>query len=146
MSNLMRKPTYAELLQDPRWQKRRLEIFNRANFACEFCGATDKTLHAHHLIYIKGAKPWEYDEAQLACLCADCHELWHLLKASLNDAVATMKLGALAQLVGYATGLQRGREAGLSSGVTTIGASIEKGRADAFNGMKREEAGGDSDD
>lgn len=67
------KSDYSTLLKDPR-QRKRLEIFHRADFHCEFCDAGDKTLHAHHKRYIKGRLPWEYDDADYACLCESCHE------------------------------------------------------------------------
>lgn len=70
------KKTYAEKLKDPRWQKLRLQILERDKWTCKHCGATDKTLHVHHVHYIKGAEPWEYDEDKhlLETLCCDCHE------------------------------------------------------------------------
>jgi len=65
---------YSELLKDPRWQRKRLEILSAADFTCEDCGDKEKTLHVHHKIYKRGAKPWEYQDYDLQCLCADCHE------------------------------------------------------------------------
>lgn len=67
------KKTYAEKLLDPRWQRRRLEIFESSEFTCDECGDKKKTLHVHHLLYRKGANPWEYDDSELQCLCCDCH-------------------------------------------------------------------------
>lgn len=66
---------YSEKLKDPRWQKKRLEIFQRDKFTCQSlgCGSTEKTLHIHHLIYQKGLEPWEYNEKFLLTLCEDCH-------------------------------------------------------------------------
>lgn len=66
--------SYSEKLKDPRWQKKRLEILQRADFKCEDCGASDKTLHVHHGYYERGHDPWEYNEASLHCLCEECHE------------------------------------------------------------------------
>lgn len=34
-------------------------------------------LHIHHKYYIKGKKPWEYDNEALVTLCADCHQKRH---------------------------------------------------------------------
>lgn len=68
---------YSQLLRDPRWQRRRLEIMARANFACEECGDTRTTLNVHHKVYRAGAMPWEYVDAELACLCENCHEEEH---------------------------------------------------------------------
>lgn len=69
-----KRKTYAELLRSPLWQKKRLEIFERDNYMCQYCGSTTKELHVHHKIYKKGAKPWEYDNDSLITLCHDCHE------------------------------------------------------------------------
>jgi hypothetical protein len=79
---------YWELLQDPRWQRKRLEILSRDIFTCKECGATDKPLHVHHKIYIKGLKPWEYKEQLLTTLCNDCHESEEALIISFKSLLA----------------------------------------------------------
>lgn len=63
--------TYSEKLKDPRWQKRRLEVFNRRGFACECCGSKDQTLHVHHLVY--SGEPWDAPFDNLESLCESCH-------------------------------------------------------------------------
>ncbi|HEX6427984.1 MAG TPA: HNH endonuclease signature motif containing protein [Niastella sp.] len=69
--------TYKEKLLDPRWQRRRLDILNRADFKCEIegCWCSDETLHVHHLDYISGNEPWEYPDEYLMAVCASCHEM-----------------------------------------------------------------------
>jgi hypothetical protein len=67
--------TYAEKLRDPRWQKKRLEVFNRDNFKCRCCKAGTETLHVHHKHYEKDKEPWEYDLDYLITLCEDCHDI-----------------------------------------------------------------------
>lgn len=67
--------TYKSKLKDPRWQKKRLEIFNRDKWMCRHCSCEDKTLHVHHKEYIKDLDPWEYDNKYLITLCEDCHEI-----------------------------------------------------------------------
>lgn len=69
--------SYADLLRDPRWQRKRLEVMQRADFACELCLDNTTTLNVHHARYVQGRKPWEYDMADLVCLCAPCHEREH---------------------------------------------------------------------
>ena len=64
-------------LRSPLWQKKRLEIMQRDNFTCCKCGCTHKELQVHHIKYIKGRKPWEYDNEDLITLCNDCHERHH---------------------------------------------------------------------
>jgi hypothetical protein len=65
---------YSKLLRDPRWQKLRLQIFERDDWACCKCGDTEKTLAVHHKRYIRDKKPWEYDPNDLMTLCEDCHQ------------------------------------------------------------------------
>lgn len=75
---------YRKQWKDPRWQRKRLEIFSRDNFTCKNCSNTDAELNAHHLYYIKGAKPWEYKNSALVTLCSSCHDEWHRLKSMLD--------------------------------------------------------------
>lgn len=66
--------SYAELLKDPRWQRKRLEILEAAGWKCERCGDSTSSLQVHHRWYSRGAKPWEYERELLAALCENCHE------------------------------------------------------------------------
>lgn len=66
--------SYADLLKDPRWQKKRLEVMERDNFTCQSCGDTKSTLNVHHAYYEKGKKPWEYPDNTLITWCEKCHE------------------------------------------------------------------------
>lgn len=66
--------TYKEKLLDPRWQRRRLEIFNRDNFICQKCGDDNNTLNVHHRWYAFGKEPWEYPDDILVTLCDSCHK------------------------------------------------------------------------
>jgi len=74
----MAKKNYSELLKDPRWQKKRLEILNRDNFKCRSCGDDQKTLHVHHLKY-DNCFPWEAENDNLIILCEECHKTWHII-------------------------------------------------------------------
>lgn len=65
--------TYSEKLKDPRWQKKRLEIMELDGWQCRQCGRDDKTLHTHHIFYVRGRQPWEYPNQAFICLCDDCH-------------------------------------------------------------------------
>lgn len=73
----MSKQTYSQKLRDPRWQKKRLEIFQRDNFACTQCGDTTTELQVHHEKYIYGRTPWEYEGDLLKTLCSNCHHATH---------------------------------------------------------------------
>lgn len=71
--------TYAELLRDPRWQRKRLEILNRDNWFCQACVDRDSTLHVHHIKY-EGDFPWETPDNLLVTLCESCHKKEEELK------------------------------------------------------------------
>lgn len=68
-----RQTRYQALLRDPRWQRRRLEIFQRDSWRCRQCGATDQELHVHHRWYLHGGKPWDVPGQALVTLCVGCH-------------------------------------------------------------------------
>jgi len=99
--------SYYELLKDPRWQRKRLEVMQRDEFRCAECGNHVKTLNVHHIRYRRGKKPWEYDDGDLVTLCEDCHKQQTKLRERLE---ATLDPSMLGHLVGYATGLQFSRE------------------------------------
>jgi hypothetical protein len=67
------KIPYWQQLQDPRWQKRRLEIMARDKFTCCQCANDEETLNVHHRWYIGGRKVWEYPDIALVTLCEGCH-------------------------------------------------------------------------
>lgn len=64
---------YTEKLRDPRWQKKRLEVFSRDNFTCVCCGDKETELQVHHLSYVYGRHPWEYKLKNLQTFCKHCH-------------------------------------------------------------------------
>lgn len=70
----MKRTPYWQKLQDPEWQKKRLEVFKRDDFTCSRCGETKRTLAVHHRYYVSGRQPWEYPMAAFRTLCVDCHE------------------------------------------------------------------------
>lgn len=79
----MNELTYSEKLKDPRWQKKRLEIFQRDEFKCKFCGDAETELQVHHKEYINGRLPWEYDNEKLVTLCCHCHEIVEITKSQI---------------------------------------------------------------
>lgn len=62
---------YADLLKDPRWQRKRLEVLQRDDFHCQSCADKRNTLHVHHLRY--NGNPWDTPSKFLVTLCNDCH-------------------------------------------------------------------------
>lgn len=66
---------YGKKLLDPRWQKKRLEIFQRDDWKCLRCGDADSTLAIHHRWYVPGLEPWEHPDESLLTLCEICHQI-----------------------------------------------------------------------
>lgn len=97
----MGEKTYGELLRDPRWQKKRLEIMQRDGFECLHCGARDKTLHVNHRWYLARKKPWEYDDHILETLCEDCHAEVTKNQNKLKVALTCVGSSELEQIVAY---------------------------------------------
>ena len=93
--------SYYEKLKDPRWQKKRLEIMERAKFACEDCGDKDKTLHIHHGYYEYGKDPWDYKNNTLWCLCEDCHLAAKEATSAVRAELASFKPGHLLDLASF---------------------------------------------
>jgi HNH endonuclease len=96
--------TYIELLRDPRWQRKRLEIFQRDGWTCQECGATDRTLNVHHRRYQRGKAPWEAEDQNLVTLCELCHERVTQLTREASARLGSLSLEALEQTVGALRG------------------------------------------
>ena len=69
-----KKYGYSEKMKDPRWQKKRLEVFERDEFTCQKCFDDESTLHVHHRYYIKDKDPWDYPLDAFVTLCEECHK------------------------------------------------------------------------
>lgn len=92
-----RKSDYFKKLQDPRWQKKRLEIMERDKFKCVICGDDKTELQVHHTGYEKG-DPWDTRQDWLATVCSDCHGKLTVCK-ELIKSLLTPKYEDLQQLV-----------------------------------------------
>jgi len=80
----MTKQEYQVELNSPLWKARRLEILERDNHKCRFCGSTE-SLQVHHLEYENRLSAWSYEDNKLITLCGDCHKKQH--KGALNIKV-----------------------------------------------------------
>jgi hypothetical protein len=96
---------YAAMKLDPRWQRRRLEIMQRANFACEICKDEKTTLEIHHRIYRRGHAFWEYGDHELSCVCSPCHAQLTAAVDRLKEACISLDANFLLEVAGYARGL-----------------------------------------
>jgi hypothetical protein len=95
------KVSYSELLRDPQWQRKRLEVLQRDDWKCIHCARGDLTLNVHHRMYRKGAKPWEYDESELQTLCEHCHESGHVFREQIDEFLRDLSPPALSLVLGY---------------------------------------------
>lgn len=86
---------YIELLRDPRWQRKRLEIMQRDGWTCRSCGGSGSELQVHHKRYERGKPPWEIDERFLVTLCDECHRTITLLRRKAHDALGEMSIEQL---------------------------------------------------
>lgn len=84
--------TYAEQLRDPRWQRRRAERLAACDYTCKKCGDTKTELNVHHRKYVRGRKPWEYDDHELDVLCRPCHEAEHNQKNQHHDSELELRI------------------------------------------------------
>lgn len=129
---------YVDELKHPRWQEKRLRVFEAAGFHCERCGNADQQLHAHHKIYLKGRRPWEYEDQLLECLCDDCHERAHDEQQQLALIVAQQPTAKLPYLMDALLGAVYDREvpSQMSPRVhalfTKIGKALSTGEPTAF--------------
>ena len=93
--------TYKEQINHPLWQKKRLEVLQAHNFACQECGATEETLNVHHTFYIKNTLIWEYDTKDLKCLCVKCHEEEHLVTDDIKSLLTEYTIKEKREVVGF---------------------------------------------
>lgn len=98
--------SYFELFKHPNWQKKRLEILERANFECEDCGEKNVTLHIHHQYYKKDLAPWEYPDESLHCLCENCHKKAQNIRSLIQEQIGKIELSDMETLLGYALALE----------------------------------------
>lgn len=127
--------SYADLLRDPRWQRRRLEVMKHAEFRCEACGDDKTTLNVHHVVYVKGRKPWEYEQKDLQCLCEPCHaELTKDIRGAQRlmsmapPHVRGQALGFLATSVALSTWQSTGGAGGYGGVYLTVAGAIAGAR------------------
>jgi hypothetical protein len=80
--------TYSDKLKDPRWQKKRLEIFQRDEFKCIKCHDWQTELNIHHLKYSEN-NPWDEPNNNLITLCKDCHDIIEYYKNNFNNSNIT---------------------------------------------------------
>jgi len=117
--------SYADLLKDRRWQKKRLEVLEAAGWVCEQCGSDEDSeqMHVHHLRYIHGRMPWDYPNDELQALCKPCHDEDTEWCRRLDELVRRVKLGGaldVQEAVGYLSALVANGWRAVAENETTI--------------------------
>lgn len=90
--------TYAEKLKDPRWQRKRLELLNAANWTCVECGTKTESLHVHHGYYQRKTDPWDYPNDKLRVLCESCHSENQRIMEDVHRIIANWTITDLRRL------------------------------------------------
>ena len=103
----MKNKSYSDKLKDPRWQKKRLDIFNRDDWKCRCCYATNTALNAHHLYYVKGNRPWEYDDDAIVTVCNPCHGILHKELNKLSGIIAFEILSGKTSILDFSKYFQK---------------------------------------
>jgi len=101
--------SYGEKLRDPLWQRRRLEVMDRDEFACTECGDKASTLNVHHKYYLRGRDPWDYPDSALVTLCDTCHLVVQGRMDRLHSELAKLSELDVDVLIGYCIGVSMAR-------------------------------------
>ncbi len=91
--------TYSEKLSDPRWQRRRTEIYARDGWRCVWCKDGTTNLQVDHKRYIKGREPWESPDSDLQTLCKTCHARVTELRRRVSDLLGEFNVYELPAVV-----------------------------------------------
>lgn len=106
--------SYFEKLRDPRWQRKRLEIMKRDDFACVDCGDNSATLNVHHKFYRRGFEPWNYADEALVTLCEPCHEVIGQQLDRFFEVLSKLEIHAVEYLTGICVAAVAANEGGSS--------------------------------
>lgn len=104
----MTSMTYREQLLHPNWQRKRLEIMQRDDFACKCCYDEETTLHVHHKQYVKGRMAWDYPNEELVTLCESCHEQMHEQTSAFKGLLAILQVDGGPYSLSVALGILAG--------------------------------------
>lgn len=91
----------------PKWQEKRLEALQAAEFTCQHCFDKDSQLHVHHKRYVKGRLVWEYSIDELEVLCDSCHETAHEVKDRFQSLIASFNSVAINEFYWLILGYSR---------------------------------------
>lgn len=107
---MSKRKTYWEKLQDPRWQKKRLEVLESFNWECYGCKTKGDKLNVHHFWYETGKDPWDYENECYVAVCDKCHEVSHEAMVRLSKTLSSMNPWRLKLLATQVEGWSRATE------------------------------------
>lgn len=105
----------------PKWQRKRLECLEAAEYQCQMCYDGESQLQVHHKRYVKNRKVWEYEVDELEVLCDACHQQAQAEKDIIQEVLTKFPCEAVpeitALIAGYSStafgpagGLMEGKE------------------------------------
>ncbi|WP_339137837.1 MAG: hypothetical protein WGN25_06785 [Candidatus Electrothrix sp. GW3-4] len=103
---LVNKTSYSELLDHPKWHKKKLDILEKSGFKCISCSSNEKTLDVYHSYYVSNLKPWEYPNNSLYCLCGECYNKSQYIITLIKRQLRHIELAYNERLFGYLYGLE----------------------------------------
>lgn len=71
------------------WDDRRKQVLERDRYECQECGATNRTLHVHHITPI--SEGGGHRLSNLEALCESCHAEEHPTLVTLSDSITNNK-------------------------------------------------------
>ena len=95
------KSEFWKLYENPKWQKKRLEVLQRADFRCEECKDNTKNLHVHHRYYKKDSAPWDYPDDCFQCLCRECHRKKTIITEETKQLLGFLPKDKMEVTLGY---------------------------------------------
>jgi hypothetical protein len=69
----------------PEYKKWRMEIFERDEYTCQYCGQIGYKLNAHHLYSYKQYKKLRLEISNGITLCQECHNNFHSRYGKINN-------------------------------------------------------------
>lgn len=74
------------------WQFNRLATFRRAGYCCEWCGASNVSLHCHHTPEAYAYPLGQERIEDLRAVCGDCHAWYHNKGGKLPSKLKNTKI------------------------------------------------------
>ena len=95
---------YVNLLRSNRWRAFADGIKKERGYRCDYCGAVDRRVQAHHGFYRHGLKPWEYPKRSIWLACPEsCHPRLDAARIAGVDMLGRVHPKDLGEVITYIT-------------------------------------------